>query len=60
MPMGNDVREFADRDTCQQQIQQLLARGARMQWIYTGGSIDYYSYENQFFEMFHCCVRIPY
>lgn len=52
MPMGNDVREFADRDTCQQQIHQLLARGARMQWIYTGGSIDYYSYENQFFEMF--------
>jgi hypothetical protein len=52
MPMGQDVREFADRDTCQEQVHQLLARGTRMQWIYTGGSIDYYSYANQFFEMF--------
>lgn len=52
MPMGQDVREFADRDTCQEQIRQLLARGTRMQWIYTGGAIDYYSYANQFFEMF--------
>lgn len=52
MPMGQDVREFADRETCQKQIQTLLSRGTRMQWIYTGGSIDYYSYVNQFFEMF--------
>lgn len=52
MPMGQDVREFADRETCQKQVQALLGRGTRLQWIYTGGSIDYYSYANQFFEMF--------
>lgn len=52
MPMGQDIREFADRETCQKQILALLSRGTRMQWIYTGGSIDYYSYANQFFEMF--------
>lgn len=52
MPLGQDVREFADRETCQRQVQSLLGRGTRMQWIYTGGSIDYYSYANQFFEMF--------
>lgn len=52
MPMGQDIREFADRDTCQNQVGTLLSRGARMQWIYTGGSIDYYSYPSQFYEMF--------
>ncbi len=52
MPMGQDIREFADRETCEKQILSLLSRGTRMQWIYTGGSIEYYSYANQFFEMF--------
>ena len=52
LPMGQDIREFADRKTCETQVASLLGRGTRMQWIYTGGSIDYYSYATQFFEMF--------
>lgn len=52
MPMGQDVREFADQITCERQVRTLLNRGTRLQFIYTGGSIDYYSYEHQFFEMF--------
>ena len=52
MPMGEDIREFADADTCQAQLSALLEREVAMQWVYTGGAIDYYAYANQFFDMF--------
>lgn len=52
MPLGEDIREFPDRATAEQQIQRLLARGVRLQFIYTGGVVDYYSYAEQFFDMF--------
>ncbi len=49
---NDDIREFASREVCQTQIEELLARRVQMQWIYTGGAIDYYSYQQQFFDMF--------
>jgi hypothetical protein len=52
MPMGQDIREFPSATECQNQVLRLLKRGVRMQWIYTGGAIDYYSYQEQFFHMF--------
>jgi len=52
MPLGQDIREFADVQTCQTQVSCLLERRVALQWIYTGGAIDYYSYMGQFFDMF--------
>lgn len=52
MPLGEDIREHGDRTTCHKQIVELLRRRVRMQWIYTGGAIDYYSYAAQFDDMF--------
>lgn len=52
MPLGQDIREFADVQTCQTQVSCLLERQVALQWIYTGGAIDYYAYPGQFFDMF--------
>ncbi|MCC6508991.1 MAG: alpha/beta hydrolase [Pirellulaceae bacterium] len=52
MPLGQDIREFGNAELCQSQVNQLLQRGVAMQWLYTGGAIDYYSYATQFFDMF--------
>lgn len=52
MPMGVDIREYPAREVAERQLVELIGRGVRMQFVYTGGAIDYYSYEDQFFDMF--------
>ncbi|MCA9104787.1 MAG: alpha/beta hydrolase [Planctomycetales bacterium] len=52
MPMGDDIREFGEQADCERRVQQLLERRVAQQWIYTGGAVDYYSYANQFHDMF--------
>ena len=52
MPIGSDIREFPDREQSQATLLGLVERGMRLQFVYTGGVIDYYSYANQFFDMF--------
>jgi hypothetical protein len=52
MPQGFDLREFPNRIQAEDSIVALNDRGVRLQFIYTGGVIDYYSYANQFFDMF--------
>ncbi len=52
MPMGIDVREYPDQEVSERQLSTLVDRDVQMQFIYTGGVIDYYSYAGQFFDMF--------
>ena len=52
MPTGADIREYPEQQIAEQQLLALQARGVRMQFLYTGGAIDNYSYRDQFFEMF--------
>ncbi len=52
MPIGQDIREFPQRAEAERQLRYLLQRGIQLQLIYTGGVVDYYSYENQFTDMF--------
>jgi pimeloyl-ACP methyl ester carboxylesterase len=52
MPMGVDIREYPERQIAESQLTGLVNRGVQMQFVYTGGAIDYYSYEDQFFDMF--------
>jgi hypothetical protein len=49
---GDDIREFPPRDTAAQLLLRLLNKGVEMQLLYTGGVIDYYSYADQFWDMF--------
>jgi len=52
MPRGWDVREFPKREQSAREIESLIDRGVKLQFIYTSGVIDYYSYEKQFYDMF--------
>jgi len=52
MPLGLDVREFPDREQSEREIKSLINRSVKLQFIYTSGVIDYYSYEKQFYDMF--------
>ncbi|MEM9644378.1 MAG: alpha/beta hydrolase [Planctomycetota bacterium] len=52
MPMGTDVREFPDRETAAAQFQELVDKGVRMHFIYTGGVAEYYNHADQFWDMF--------
>ncbi len=52
MPMGVDIREYPAREIAESQLVALVNRGVRLQFVYTGGAIDYYSYDDQFFDMF--------
>lgn len=52
MPLGVDIREYPMREVAESQLSDLVNRGVQMQFVYTGGAIDYYSYEDQFFDMF--------
>jgi hypothetical protein len=52
MPIGSDIREFPDREQSEATLLGLIDRGMRLQFVYTGGVIDYYSYADQFFDMF--------
>jgi hypothetical protein len=52
MPQGLDIREFPAQEQSAREIETLIGRGVKLQFIYTSGVIDYYSYENQFYDMF--------
>lgn len=52
MPIGSDIREFPNREQSEATLLGLIDRGMRLQFVYTGGVIDYYSYASQFFDMF--------
>lgn len=52
MPQGLDIREFPDREQSTREIATLIDRGVKLQFIYTSGVVDYYSYEKQFYDMF--------
>jgi hypothetical protein len=52
MPIGSDIREFPNREQSEATLLGLVDRGMRLQFVYSGGVIDYYSYANQFFDMF--------
>ena len=57
MPSGVDIREYPEQQIAEQQLRALQARGVRMQFLYTGGAIDNYSYREQFFDMFPTLVQ---
>ncbi len=50
--LGSDVREFPDRLTAAKQLHQLVQRGVRLHFHYTGGVGDYYNHAAQFRAMF--------
>ena len=52
MPLAFDVREFPGKEESLRNIQSLLDRGVHLHFLYTFGVIDYYSYADQFYEMF--------
>jgi hypothetical protein len=49
---GDDVREFPSHKKAQQILKTLLQRDVRLHFIYTGGSGQYFNYDEQFEEMF--------
>ncbi len=53
LAIGDDIREFPDRDQAAKEIQSLVDRNVKMRFVYTGGVGHYYNYENQFRDMFH-------
>lgn len=52
LQLGDDVREFPSRDAAAEQLLQLAERDVRLHFHYTGGVGEYYSYANQFADMF--------
>lgn len=44
------VREFPPPRETRQTVETMLARGARLLYVYTGGAVTYYNYETQFFD----------
>jgi len=52
MPLGFDIREFPCCEQAEKEIRSLADRDVRLLFLYTGGVIDYYSYEQQFYDMF--------
>ena len=45
-------RGFDSREKIEDDIQTLVDRGVKMNYIYTSGITDYYNYKNQFYDMF--------
>ncbi len=52
MPLAFDIREFPERIQAHRDIQSLVDRGVQLHFLYTFGVIEYYSYADQFYEMF--------
>jgi pimeloyl-ACP methyl ester carboxylesterase len=52
LPMGIDIREFPNREQAEYELRSMTERGVQMKFVYTGGVVDYYSYRDQFFDMF--------
>lgn len=57
LQLGEDIREFPSRELAENQIDQLVGRGVGVHFHYTGGVIEYYSYANQFHDMFPNLAR---
>jgi pimeloyl-ACP methyl ester carboxylesterase len=49
---GFDIREFPDRNTAAEQLNDLVLRGVELHFHYTGGVGEYYNYASQFKDMF--------
>jgi dienelactone hydrolase len=45
-------RPFGERRVVEQELEQLIGRGARLLYVYSGGVEGYYNHRRQFFEMF--------
>jgi hypothetical protein len=52
LQLEDDIREFPSQADALTQLRQLMARGVRMHFHYTGGVDAYYNYSNQFNDMF--------
>jgi hypothetical protein len=52
LQLGDDIREFPSREVAASQLQQLVDRGVKLNFVYTGGVNWYYNYETQFNDMF--------
>ena len=52
LQMGADIREFPPLAQATSEFRQLVDRGVRFHFAYTGGITEYYNYEQQFFDMF--------
>ena len=50
--VGDDIREFPDRDEAAQQLRRLIERDVKLHLIYTGGVGEYYNYAEQYQDMF--------
>lgn len=59
MRFGDDIREFPDRETTQNQLRSLIERRTNVHFIYTGGVSDYYNHASQFNAMFPELVDAP-
>ena len=59
MPLGLDIREFPERSAAERLLHRLLDRDVQLQFIYTGGAIDNYSYPQQFEDMFPAFRQHP-
>ncbi|EMI17022.1 non-ribosomal peptide synthetase [Rhodopirellula maiorica SM1] len=49
---GDDIREFPSRETAVAELSELADRKTRLHFVYTGGVGMYYSYAQQFHDMF--------
>lgn len=54
-----DYRDWPDRNAAKRQFAELVARGTRSLWIYTGGYSDLFLDPRQFFQAFGSAARDP-
>ncbi len=52
LQQGDDIREFPPRETAVTELSELADRKTRLHFVYTGGVGMYYSYAQQFYDMF--------
>uniref|UniRef100_UPI003569293C serine aminopeptidase domain-containing protein n=1 Tax=Novipirellula sp. TaxID=2795430 RepID=UPI003569293C len=52
LQQGDDIREFPSRETAVAELSKLADRKTRLHFVYTGGVGMYYSYAQQFYDMF--------
>ena len=50
--MPDYVRAFPPHEEVARQLSGLVQRGFKMLWVYSGGVVRYYNYENQFRDSF--------
>lgn len=57
--LGQDIREFPEREIAESQLVSLAARGVHLHFHYTGGVLEYYNHADQFWKMFPALVGNP-